>query len=879
MTLAETPQLFPSNILGRQYREIEIVGQGGESLVYKAVQVDEGIESRIVAVKECSQKRTKQQGWKIYDRFKRQAEFMHQLKHQNIVDFDEFVEGNGRFLELYLIMEFLEGKNLRQHLHTNATGTGKALPLDELVGVNEQVLAALEHAHSKNIIHRDLKPEQIMLLPNGTVKLLDFGSGKAISGRDTATLLTSAGATYQYAAPEQLGFFQENYSPATDVYAFSVMLYEMIAGHQLPRDEKDFHHRVPNGLNLGRFEDIIKRGIEWEPEKRATLDDFREALGGKKRNATGIKMIERLIESLDEFDAGLKEVPLATLEAITETALARPTGTLVPSVIDRNTYALTNEQLPWYIRHAGKIGAVVGTPGFLGISAGGVTGISYLLGYPLHEIIQKFTTNFIDQPVGFTFPIAISSLMAGGVMGAISGKVFRDRNKIIINQTRALAAPDEGYKKKGLGYHVVQFFDRRLKKAEEVINKDNSSFIDELIQFPIGIAVFAPALIGRHIYEKRGRFAYLDGEVGFPITAKLNAVEKEYGTKARRTLAHNYAHKMLEEGKYDEVVKVGLQVLTYVSEEKKRGYFAGRKAQRQESELLENICLGLLRRGALQELDQVVHHMTNYGKPREPTVTGSSVLGSQKFEAIEKLARDRLRSVHHNLYGKQENDEDVQQYASLCRNFDMEPNLEKLTRALVPAPMEEARDIANSDSGIMVVDKHLYEFTSAEMIERLNVTEQKSGQKDRHFLAERYAAGKLRRGDYAAVGEIIRGELTKYAVNRSKTMITFIDHEQLHLEKLLYGLLNKGAWEELAKIPGLGTTIGRIHPFGETRSVKFDTAVRQRLEEVLPYASTAPLEEKKDYASACLAFSYAEGWDAVGKKAEENSVSSGIIFI
>ncbi len=343
------PQLFPSNVPGRQYREREIIGQGGESLVYKAVQVDNGIEGPLVAVKECSQKRTPQQGWKIYDRFKRQADFMQQLKHPNIVDFHEFVEGEGRFLELYLVMEFLEGQNLSQYLHTNGSGAGRALPLDELVRVNEQVIGALEHAHSKNIVHRDLKPEQIMILPDGMVKLLDFGSGKAISGGDTATLLTSAGATYQYAAPEQFGFFKENYSPATDAYAFSVMLYEMLTGSQLPRSDENFHHTIPNGVNLGRFREVIKRGITWEPDKRATLEEFRRVIGREKRAPAHLD---------DAIDAEFEEVPQPQLLP-PSTALAKPTTSIENGLTQYNfMYAHEKEVTGNLVNHIGGLSIV-----------------------------------------------------------------------------------------------------------------------------------------------------------------------------------------------------------------------------------------------------------------------------------------------------------------------------------------------------------------------------------------------------------------------------------------------------------------------------------------------------------------------------------------
>lgn len=633
---------FKSNVPGRLYREVVVdgqdggvIGKGGESLVYKAVQVDEGIEGRIVAVKDCKIKTTAEDGWTIRKRFGRQAEFMDKLRHPNVVDFYEFVDESKRFLELHLIMEYLAGKSLRQILKNENDTAGEPLPLHQIARITEQFISALEHAHHQTppIIHRDLKPEQIMVGDDGLVKVLDFGAAKEYDPTHTATQFTSAGATFQYAAPEQWGLNQRQprtklhvglrgikrhaieevpidkaYSPATDVYAVSVMLYEMLTGQFMPRSPENFHHYIPNDVDVGRFKNLIERGTAWKPEERATLADIKNALGIKSppqiEIVTAHPITPLMAAIIDELEAQKRDQPSL------ETALAKPTGALVPMAIDNIDALLPPTEKSWYIRWAPGMGIA------LGAAVTALITYKYPVSYKLPMII-------LDNQRDLLTKLGVDAV--GGIIGFVSGIVTRDALSSQ-SSTRALAAPDEGYKKRSW-----------LQRIEERIVGDTHEEGYTVLGGVIGALSFGVstglvtdnpvyAIVGaitglvvggfygeskkdktkkRKEFREVVHYTLLEAPHAADIEAVLQQVEVDYGTRALKTFAHNYAHKMLEEGKYDEVVKVGVHALDYVTEQKKEGYFAGRRAKRRESELLENICLGLVRKGALDELRQL----------------------------------------------------------------------------------------------------------------------------------------------------------------------------------------------------------------------------------------------------------------------------------
>ena len=285
---------FKSNVPGRHYQEVDLasagdrasglIGGGGESLVYLVRAVEDGQDAGTFAVKQSKiDTENPKDEWKIIRRFSEQAGFMDRLTHVNIVGFEEFLHEGVR---PYLVMEFVDGEDLRKILQGGQMDEGRIL------ATSDQVLAALSYAHSNGVLHRDMKPEQIMVLPDENVKLLDFGAGKDFrNGSAPETVLSTAGMSFDYAAPEHFGFFE--YSPKTDAYCFAVVLYEMLTGKRMERDDRNFRHRIENSAELGRFNDIIIRGTRWEPENRASLEQMHDVI----RREQGLTPIVRSTES------------------------------------------------------------------------------------------------------------------------------------------------------------------------------------------------------------------------------------------------------------------------------------------------------------------------------------------------------------------------------------------------------------------------------------------------------------------------------------------------------------------------------------------------------------------------------------------------------
>jgi eukaryotic-like serine/threonine-protein kinase len=167
------------------------------------------------------------------DRFEREARAVASLNHQNICTLHD-VGPN------YLVMELVEGETLAERIERGV------LPLEEALAIARQIADALETAHEKGIVHRDLKPGNIKIKPDGTVTVLDFGLAKmpeqaAAAGSNpahspTLTLqaATQIGAimgTAGYMAPEQAR--GKNVDKRADIFAFGVVLYEMLQGGPL----------------------------------------------------------------------------------------------------------------------------------------------------------------------------------------------------------------------------------------------------------------------------------------------------------------------------------------------------------------------------------------------------------------------------------------------------------------------------------------------------------------------------------------------------------------------------------------------------------------------------------------------------------------------
>ncbi|MGH2516515.1 MAG: protein kinase domain-containing protein, partial [Ktedonobacterales bacterium] len=216
-----TGRLPPQAHLAGRYLVLKNVGQGGMAAVYKATNLRSGAT---VAIKEMSQDGLSPSDLaEALASFRSEAKMLADLRHPNLPRVYESFEDNTR---QYLVMEFIDGETLEQR---QQRANGAALPQAEVLGWARQLCDVLTYLHNRKppIIFRDLKPANIMLTPNGQIKLIDFGIARVFApGRvhDTQVLGTPG-----FAPPEQYGKAQTDVR--ADLYALGCTLYQLLTGY------------------------------------------------------------------------------------------------------------------------------------------------------------------------------------------------------------------------------------------------------------------------------------------------------------------------------------------------------------------------------------------------------------------------------------------------------------------------------------------------------------------------------------------------------------------------------------------------------------------------------------------------------------------------
>jgi serine/threonine protein kinase len=197
-----------------RYRVEDVLGRGGMASVYLAR--DAELE-RPVAVKVLAEHLADQPDF--HDRFLREARLAAQLSHPNVVQVFDVGEEDGK---PFIVMECVEGSTLADELKER----GRLDP-EEVVDLALQICGGLEHAHATGLVHRDIKPQNLLLRPDGAVKIADFGIAR--SGETTRlTQIGSVLGTAAYLAPEQaLG---EEVTASADIYSLGCVLYELLTG-------------------------------------------------------------------------------------------------------------------------------------------------------------------------------------------------------------------------------------------------------------------------------------------------------------------------------------------------------------------------------------------------------------------------------------------------------------------------------------------------------------------------------------------------------------------------------------------------------------------------------------------------------------------------
>ncbi len=212
-------------MIGRKllhYKILEKLGEGGMGVVYRA---EDAKLERHVAIKFLPREIATSGDEK--KRFTKEARAAAALNHPNIATIHAIEEADD---EMFIVMEYIEGRELREIIKT------KPLTLNDALDVIEKIADGLKLAHSKGIIHRDVKSNNIMMAEDGTVKIMDFGLAK-VKGSAQVTEPGSTGGTFAYMSPEQVS--GEEVDHRSDIWSLGVVFYEMLTG-RLPF-QSDYH--------------------------------------------------------------------------------------------------------------------------------------------------------------------------------------------------------------------------------------------------------------------------------------------------------------------------------------------------------------------------------------------------------------------------------------------------------------------------------------------------------------------------------------------------------------------------------------------------------------------------------------------------------------
>jgi eukaryotic-like serine/threonine-protein kinase len=334
-----TPELAAGDLLSHYRVEVK-VGQGGMGAVYRAYDVR---LRRQVALKVLPREHMVDPESK--ERLMREARAAAALNHPNIVGIYEVSSDNGVD---FIAMEFVEGKTLKEVI------PAKGLPMGKALDCAVQIADGLARAHAAGLVHRDLKPGNIMLTPEGLVKVLDFGLARRVQLEQDDTTLSVQGeilGTPAYMSPEQAE--GARLDARSDIFSFGAVLYEMVTGHRafqgasnlatvsavLNREPPPLAGDVPHELQK-----LIARCLRKDPEGRVrhiedvrlALEDLREESLSGRRTAGQASVLARNRQAL------WPAVAAAALIALIATGVFRWQRTHAAPLTDKDMLVLAD---------------------------------------------------------------------------------------------------------------------------------------------------------------------------------------------------------------------------------------------------------------------------------------------------------------------------------------------------------------------------------------------------------------------------------------------------------------------------------------------------------------------------------------------------------
>ncbi|MCD7731162.1 MAG: Stk1 family PASTA domain-containing Ser/Thr kinase [Oscillospiraceae bacterium] len=287
--------------LDGRYEITELIGVGGMADVYKATDI---LEDRTVAVKILKNEFADNEDF--VRRFRNESKAIAVLSHPNIVKiYDVGFTDKIQFI----VMEYIDGITLKEFIEQQGV-----LKWKDTVHFIVQILRALQHAHDRGIVHRDIKPQNIMLFPDGTIKVMDFGIAR-FAREEGKTISDKAIGSVHYISPEQArGDITDEKS---DIYSVGVMMYEMLTGvkpfdadnpvtvalmhmQNEPKMPREINDSIPEGL-----EEIVIRAMQKEASKRyQSASEMIKDIEEFKKNPSIVFEYKYLSEKTQYYNAG-----------------------------------------------------------------------------------------------------------------------------------------------------------------------------------------------------------------------------------------------------------------------------------------------------------------------------------------------------------------------------------------------------------------------------------------------------------------------------------------------------------------------------------------------------------------------------------------------
>ncbi|HEX5688369.1 MAG TPA: serine/threonine-protein kinase [Roseiflexaceae bacterium] len=386
---------------GPSYYITRVLKAGGQGAVFETI----GDDNKTYAVKEMLDRSTdpKERAESI-QRFEAEADMLRRLSHPRIpkvyVDFKD--EGKQ-----YLAMEFVRGEDLEEIIRREG-----ALPEARVLDWADQicdVLGFLHHHEPQPIVFRDMKPSNIMIQPDGTVKLIDFGIAKVFQKAERGTQIGTPG----YAPPEQ---YQGIATPESDIYALGATLHHALTGRD-PRDEPPFSFPPVYGLKptvSKRTSEAIQRALQMKPEDRYhSVAEFRAALRPEPEQPPRVRVGPTAQPQVSSQPAPTASAPAATKPAATAPAPAATTPVTTAAPAAQPSQAARPQSIPqpqaspssrgrgciWVIALlllivVGVAGVVVAFPGVLEQVAPGV--ISSPTVTPQTLVLQAYSVDDLE---------------------------------------------------------------------------------------------------------------------------------------------------------------------------------------------------------------------------------------------------------------------------------------------------------------------------------------------------------------------------------------------------------------------------------------------------------------------------------------------------